>query len=228
MSSIVLVTGAGRGIGLELVRQYAAEGWTVLATVRDPEQAGALRAVVGDVTVLPLDVTDPAQVAALAARLDGRPIDLLINNAGVYGSASDRLGALDYRAWEQVLAANTLGPVRVTEALLDCVRAGVQRKIVSVTSLMGSIGDNTGGGSLFYRSSKAALNAAMKTLAIDLGRENFCIAVIHPGWVRTDMGGANAPLEPRNSVAAMRRVINRLTAEDTGHFFNYDGRELPW
>jgi NAD(P)-dependent dehydrogenase (short-subunit alcohol dehydrogenase family) len=227
MSSVVLVTGAGRGIGLEFVRQYAAEGRTVLATVRDPDRAPALRAVAGAVSVLPLDVTDPAQVAALAASLDGRPIDLLINNAGVYGTASNQLGELDYLAWEQVLAVNTLGPVRVTEALLDCLRAGTGRKIVSVTSLMGSIGENTGG-SLYYRSSKAALNAAMKTLAIDLGGEDFCVAVIHPGWVRTDMGGANAPLDAPGSVAAMRRVIDRLTTKETGGFFNYDGARLPW
>ncbi len=227
MSSVVLVTGAGRGLGLELVRQYAAGGWAVLGTVRDPAQAGALRAVAGNVEVHALDVADSEGVAALAARLGGRPIDLLINNAGVYGPGHESLGAIDYQAWERVLAVNTLGPVRVAEALLDCLRAGSRRQIVSVTSLMGSIGDNTGGGSLYYRSSKAALNAAMKTLSIDLSHESFCVTVIHPGWVRTDMGGSNAPLDARTSVTAMRQVIDRLTTKQNGRFFNYDGRELP-
>ncbi len=154
---------------------------------------------------------------------------MLINNSGIYGPTGQgqALGSLEYRAWEQVLAVNTLGPVRVTEALLESLKAGKQRKIVSVTSLMGSITDNNGGGSLFYRSSKAALNGAMKTLAIDLGRE-FCVAVLHPGWVRTDMGGPEAPLDVAASVAGMRRVIEGLGAEDSGRFFNYDGKALPW
>ena len=225
---VVLVTGANRGLGLEFARQYAAAGWTVLGTVRDVECAEALRNVAGDVGILPVDVTESRQVEAFRARLDGRPIDLLINNAGLYGAGGDSLGAVDYPAWEKVMATNLFGPVRLTEAVLDCLRAGRQRKVVSLTSLMGSIGDNINGGSLYYRSSKAALNAAMKTLAIELSGEGFRVIVIHPGWVRTDMGGADAPLEAPASVAAMRQVIDRLTAADNGRFFNYDGRVLPW
>ncbi|MEI6558409.1 MAG: SDR family oxidoreductase [Rhodospirillaceae bacterium] len=229
MSSVVLVTGAGRGIGLELVRSYAAAGWTVLATVREAQRAAALRALPGRIEVLPgLDVTDPDSVAALAAGLNGRPLDLLINNAGVYGPDSPELGRFDYRAWEQVLAVNTLGPVRVTEALLPNLRAGTGRTIASLTSLMGSIGDNSGGGALFYRSSKAGLNAAMKTVAIALRPERFTVVVLHPGWVRTDMGGPSAPLDVQASAAGLIRVIGRLGPGDSGRFFNYDGRELPW
>lgn len=228
MSSVVLITGASRGLGLEFVRQYAAEGCTVLAAVRDPERAAALGGLTGTIETLPLDVADGASVAALAASLAGRPIDLLINNAGVYGPEADRLGRFDYDAWARVLAINTLGPVRVLEALLPNLRAGRSRRVVSVTSQMGSIGDNSSGGAICYRSSKAALNAAMKTLALELRAEGFCVVVMHPGWVRTDMGGPNAPLEARNSIAGMRRVIDRLTAEDAGRFLNHDGRELPW
>ena len=225
---VVLVTGANRGLGLEFTRQYAAAGWAVLGTARDVERAEALRNVAGDVEILPVDVTESQQVAALTARLNGRPIDLLINNAGLYGLGGDPLGAMNYPAWEKVMAANLFGPVRLTEAVLGCLRAGRQRKIVSLTSLMDSIGDNVTGGSLYYRSSKAALNAAMKTLAIELNREGFRVIVIHPGWVRTDMGGTEAPLEAPASVAAMRQVIDRLTTADNGRFFNYDGRILPW
>ena len=228
MSSVVLVTGAGRGIGLELARHYAAEGWTVLATVRQAARAAALRALPGRIKVLELEVTDPASVAALARTLDGRPIDLLINNAGIYGPDSPEPGSFDYPAWEHVLAVNTFGPVRVTEALLPNLRAGKGRTVASLTSLMGSIGDNTGGGALFYRSSKAALNAAMKTLAIALRPERFTVVVLHPGWVRTDMGGPAAPLDPPTSAAGLARVIGRLGPDDTGRFLNYDGRELPW
>jgi len=228
MSSVVLVTGAGRGIGLELARHYAAEGWTVLATVRDAGRAAALRALPGRIEVLELEVADPASVAALARSLAGRAIDLLINNAGIYGPDNPEPGSFDYRAWEQVLAVNTLGPVRVTEALLPHLRAGKGRVIASLTSLMGSIGENTGGGALFYRSSKAALNAAMKTLAIALRPERFTVVVLHPGWVRTDMGGPSAPLDPPTSAAGLARVIAKLGPDDSGRFFNYDGRELPW
>ena len=228
MSKVVLVTGAGRGIGLELARRYAADGWTVLATVRDAGKATALRALPGAVEVLPLEVTDAASVSALAAALAGRPIDLLINNAGVYGPENPRLGGFDYEAWAQVVAVNTFGPVRVTEALLPNLRAGSGRTVATVTSLMGSIGDNTGGGAPYYRSSKAALNAAMKTVAIALAPEGFTVVVLHPGWVRTDMGGPAAPLDVATSAAGLIGVIGRVGPADSGRFLNYDGRELPW
>ena len=228
MSSVVLVTGAGRGIGLELARRYAAGGWTVLATARDAGRVAALRALPGRVEVLGLEVTDPDSVAALARGLEGRAIDLLINNAGIYGPDNPELGGLDYAAWERVLAVNTLGPLRVTEALLPNLRAGKGRTVASLTSLMGSIGENTGGGALFYRSSKAALNAAMKSVAIALRPEGFTVVVLHPGWVRTDMGGPSAPLDTETSAAGLARVIGGLGPGDTGRFLNYDGRELPW
>ena len=228
MASVVLVSGAGRGIGLELARHYAAAGWAVLATVRDPAKAALLRALPGQIEVLELEVTDAASVAALARRLEGRAIDLLINNAGIYGPESPELGGFDYPAWEQVLAVNTLGPVRLTEALLPNLRVGGGRTVATLSSLMGSIGENSGGGALFYRSSKAALNAAMKSVAIALRPEGFTVVVLHPGWVRTDMGGPAAPLDAQTSAAGLTRVIGGLGPGDTGRFLNYDGRELPW
>ena len=228
MTSVVLVTGAGRGIGFELARRYAVAGWTVLATVRNPEAAAALKALPGSVETLDLDVSDAASVAALVRRLGGRPIDLLINNAGIYGPDSDQLGRFDYGAWERVLAVNTLGPLRVTEALLPNLRAGSKRTVATLTSAMGSIADNTSGGALFYRSSKAALNAAMKTLAIALRSERFTVVVLHPGWVRTDMGGPAATLDVATSAAGLIEVIAGLAPADTGRFLNYNGAALPW
>jgi NAD(P)-dependent dehydrogenase (short-subunit alcohol dehydrogenase family) len=226
--SVILIAGANRGLGLEFARQYAAEGWQVLATARAPERAEALAALPGAVTLLPLDTTRAESVAALAARLAGQPIDVLICCAGLYGAHGEQPGSFDYEGWKQVLDTNTLGPVRVAEALLPNLRAGKQRKLVALSSLMGSITDNTTGGSHAYRASKAGLNAVWKSLAIELRPEGFTVVVVHPGWVRTDMGGPAAPLEPLNSVAGLRRVIDRLTREDSGRFLNHDGRELPW
>ncbi len=224
----VLITGAGRGIGLEFTRQYAAAGWTVLAALRDPAAGEALNRMTGAVTRLPLDVADAGSIAALADRLRGTPIDLLINNAGLYGPTGVRLTAIDHDAWQRVMAVNLYGPVRMTQAFLDHLRAGRQRKIVALTSRMGSIADNTSGGGYIYRSSKAALNAGMRSLAIDLAGEGFSVGILHPGWVQTDMGGPKATLSPSDSVDGMRRVIDALGPQTSGRFLNYDGREIPW
>ncbi|MCB9947683.1 MAG: SDR family oxidoreductase [Rhodospirillaceae bacterium] len=224
----VLITGSGRGIGVELARQYAAADWTVYATLRNTDRAAALLAIQGDVKVLELDVADPESITTLAGRMAGTPIDLLINNAGIYGPRGLGLGGLSYGDWEQVLAVNTLGPVRMVEAFLEHLRAGEQKKIAAITSKMGSIAENTSGANYIYRSSKAALNATMKSVALDLKGEGFSVAIIHPGWVRTDMGGPNALIEPRQSVQGMRRVIEAATPATTGRFYNYDGTEIPW
>jgi NAD(P)-dependent dehydrogenase (short-subunit alcohol dehydrogenase family) len=223
-----LITGANRGLGLEFTRQYAAEGWHVIATCRQPQSAVALAAVPGNVRVEALDVTDFAAIAALADHLGGEPIDLLINNAGVYGPSQVRYDQIDPAVWADVLAVNAIAPLVVSAAFVPAVTKGAHRKIVSLTSLMGSIADNSSGGAYYYRSSKAALNAAMRSLAIDLKGQGIIVAVLHPGWVRTDMGGAKAPLDVETSVQGMRRVIANLTPADSGRFFNHDGRELPW
>lgn len=223
-----LVTGANRGIGFEFAKQYAADGWSVIATCRRPQQADALGGLSGDIDVHALDVTDFARVEALAAQLAGVSIDLLINNAGAYGPRTVTYDAIDYRAWCDVLRVNTMAPLKVCSMFVDHVAAGSLKRMVSITSLMGSISDNTSGGSYIYRSSKAALNAAMRSLACDLKGKGIAVVVLHPGWVRTDMGGARAHIDPFESVAGMRQVVAGLRLEDTGRFLNFDGHEIPW
>lgn len=230
--STVLVTGANRGLGLEFARQYAADGWKVFAACRDPDTAKDLGRLAagsgGQVDVLALDVTDTAGIRAAAKSLAGETIDVLINNAGVGSPKNQRLGGLDYVAWARVLDANTLGPMRVVEAFLDNVAKSGERKIVTLTSAMGSIADNASGGSYAYRSSKAAVNIVMKSLSIDLAPRGITCVVVHPGWVRTDMGGPGGKLDAPESVAALRRLIAGLKPGDSGRFFNYDGKIYPW
>lgn len=230
--STVLVTGANRGLGLEFARQYAADGWKVYAACRDPDAAPELGQLAaqsgGAIRVLALQVTDTASVRAAAQSLAGEAIDVLINNAGVGSPKKQRLGSLDYAAWARVLDVNTLGPMRVVEAFLDSVAKGGERKIVTLTSAMGSIADNGSGGSYAYRSSKAAVNIVIKSLSIDLAPRGITCVVVHPGWVRTDMGGPDGKLTPTQSVAALRGLIAGLKPEDTGRFFNYDGKTYPW
>ncbi|MEJ2120372.1 MAG: SDR family oxidoreductase [Alphaproteobacteria bacterium] len=227
-SGSVLITGAGRGIGLEFARQYAETGWQVHATCREPKSASELLTLPGEVTVHKLDVTHPKQIGHLQRELEGVPIDLLINNAGVIGPRERSIGNMDYDAWEEVLRINTLAPIRIAEAFLDNVLASDKKLIVSITSVYGSIGSNNSGGSYVYRSSKAALNAAMRSLAIDLQDEGVTVVVFHPGWVRTDMGGPNATVTPQDSVAGMRALIDLLKPSQSGHFYGYDGAEIPW
>jgi len=228
----MLVTGANRGLGLEFARQYAIDGWKVYAACRDPDAAKELVQLAaesgGAIRVLALEVTDAASVRAAAQSLAGDPIDLLVNNAGVGSPKKQRLGSLDYAAWAQVLDVNTLGPMRVVEAFLDNIANGSDRQIVTLTSAMGSIADNASGGSYAYRSSKAAVNIVMKSLSIDLAPRGISCVVVHPGWVRTAMGGPDGKLTPAESVTALRRLIAGLKPQDTGRFFNYDGKPYPW
>lgn len=221
---IVLITGANRGLGLEFARQYAAAGWTVIGTARRPAQADELRAL--NVEILALDVMDEDSIAALAAVLEGRAIDMLINNAGIFPRVSEisKVDANDYR---QTLMVNTLGPALVTQALLPNLRQGKRQRIVNITSQLGSIERNSGG-FYGYRESKAALNMFTKTLAAELGPEGFICLAIHPGWVRTDMGGQNANLSPEESVSAMRVVIDNVTADDNGTYRGYSGDPVAW
>ncbi len=223
-SRTVLITGANRGLGLEFARQYAADSWTVIGTARRPEQAEDLSAL--DVEVLQLDVTDRDSIAALAAALDGRPIDMLINNAGIFPRVSeiDNVDADDYL---QTLAVNTLGPVLVTQAVMPNLRDGELKQVVNITSGLASIERNSGG-YYGYRESKAALNMFTATLAAELGDDGFICLAIHPGWVRTDMGGADATLSPEESVTGMRAVIGELTPEHNGRYFGFDGSEVAW
>ena len=225
-----LITGANRGLGLEFAQQYLTDGWQVYATCRDPESASELRQLAdgGKLRILPLDVTDPASVKAAAKELEGQAIDLLLNNAGVGGARGQTIGNIDYESWAKVLDANSLGPMRVSEAFVDNVARSERKLIVTLTSGMGSIGDNTSGGAFAYRSSKAAVNMVMRSLAIDLAPRGITCVVVNPGWVRTDMGGPNATLTRAESVTRLRRLIDNLGPTQSGKFFNHDGREYAW
>jgi len=221
----VLVTGANRGLGLEFVKQLQAQGYKVIGTARKPQEAAALKA--SGVRVEQLDVTSPSSVKALATSLKGVPIDILINNAGIASRADSSMATLDFDAMERAFQVNSLGPLRVTQALLPNLRAGEDKTIVNVTSRLGSIELSTGG--LYsYRTSKTALNQINKLISLELASQGFTSIVIHPGWVKTDMGGADAPLDIPESISGMLAVIDSLTVESTGKFFDYNGDELPW
>ena len=224
----VMITGASRGLGLEFVRQYAAQDWCVIATCRTPADADALAEVKGTVEVHPLDVADHATIEVLARVLDGQAIDLLINNAGIYGPRPGDLGAIDYHAWGKVVEVNVMGPLKVAELFTEHVARSGLKLMVAISSRRGSIADNDSGGAYIYRSSKAALNAVMKSLSVDLKARGIAVVAFHPGWVATDMGGAGAALDAPESVTAMVKAIAALGPEDGGRFINYDGTEVPW
>ena len=222
----VLVTGANRGLGLEFVRQYRAEGWAVVAGCRKPDEARELQGLGADVHAV--DVGDDASVQAFAAAVGRRPLDVVVANAGVYGGQhQSTLADIDWASWLGVLNVNTLGPVRVAAAFADDLKAA-GGKLVAITSQMGSVEDNGSGGYLAYRSSKSGLNGAFKSVALELKPAGVTAVVMHPGWVQTDMGGRNAPTTPEQSIRGMRGVIAGLTPEDAGTFRTFDGRTLPW
>ncbi|HEY3236923.1 MAG TPA: SDR family oxidoreductase [Polyangiaceae bacterium] len=228
--SSVLVTGASRGIGLEFVRQYAADGWRVFATCRKPGEATALQELAraqAQLSVHPLEVGNSGSVKALAAELASESIDLLINNAGVIGPRRQGFGETDYGAWEDALRVNLIGVMQICEALVENVARSEKKTMVAITSGMGSISDS-GGGSYVYRTSKAALNMLMHNIGVDLKSRGVISVVINPGWVKTDMGGSGARLEVHQSVGAMRKVFSNLTLADTGKFLNYNGGSYAW
>ena len=225
VSRVVLITGANRGLGLEFARQYAAAGWQVIGTARKPDAARDLDAL--GVRVMQLDVTDQASVDRLAGELDEQPIDLLINNAGIFPMAAT-IPEIDFADIARTLDVNTIGPMRVTRALLPNLQLGESRLIVNITSNLGSITNNTNGRFYGYRESKAALNMFTRSLAAELREEGFTCIVMNPGWVQTDMGGPSAPLEAPESIAGMRAVIDRLTPADSGTFWTHEGQQMPW
>lgn len=223
----VLITGASRGLGLEFARQYAGDGWSVIACCRNPAEATDLQAINGDKIVLALDVTKKAEVAALAAYLDETPLDLLINNAGIYGPNPCGVGDVTADVFDEVMQVNVYAMLRVIRALLNNV-AMAQGKIATMSSKMGSMTDNTSGGSYIYRASKAAVNAVMKSLSNDVAGQGVSVVTLHPGWVRTDMGGPNGLIDAPESVAGLRKVIDETNTQSTGRFVAYDGQEIPW
>ena len=221
----VLIAGASRGIGLELAVQYAAEGWDVTAACRDPEQArGWLPAACA---VKKLDVTSATSVGALAWELDEAPLDLLICNAGLFGPHSEQFAAPGDDEFNRVMSTNVLGPMRLIQAFGRTVVAA-KGVIVVMTSKMGSITETSGSSAVLYRASKAAANMVTKTAAIEYGPQGATVIAMHPGWVRTDMGGANALLGVTESVEQIRATLNKVDADDNGRFIDFSGRGLDW
>ena len=228
----ILITGANRGLGLAFSKQYAAAGWRIYAACRVPDDADTLNAAAaateGRLTVHALDIGDGDSVAALAAGLADEPLDVLLNNAGVYLGKGRGFGETDYDDWQETLRINTLAPLRMAEALIGNIASSERKQIICMSSKMGSMADNTGGGAYLYRSSKAALNAVMRSLAADLADRGVTVIAFHPGWVSTDMGGKEAPVTPAASVHGMREVIDALTPADSGRFLDYQGKDVPW
>lgn len=223
----VMITGAARGLGLEFTKLYAARGWKVLACARN---ADGLKGIRGDVQHHALEVTDYEAVKALAQKLKGEAIDILICNAGVggsRGSTAQDLGSLDPAEWRRIFEINTLAPLMMAEAFAEHVARSQQKKLIAITSILGSLAHNNGG-RYFYRASKTALNMEWNCLALDLAAKGVICVALHPGWVQTDMGGSGAPLTIDQSVPAMVKTIDSFTTKHNGRYIQYDGSELAW
>ena len=221
----IMITGASRGLGLEFARQFYSEECRVIATCRNPKKANELNAI-GDIDVHSLDVTDDKSVANLADKLRGENIDILINNAGVIGQR-DGFGRLDYDIWAETMDTNVFGPMRVAEAFRDNVMNSEKKQMIFITSRMGSITEAVPN-AYVYRSSKAALNMAVKCLSVELEQQGLIAVLFHPGHVQTDMGGQAAPVTPQKSIEGMKDQIVALTHDDNGRFLSYDGHQIPW
>ncbi|WP_438463497.1 SDR family oxidoreductase [Marinomonas sp. PE14-40] len=225
----LFITGANRGIGLEMVKQFAQSNWQISACCRNPETATELSALAQantDIKLYALDVTDYQAVTNLASQLKDTSFDLLINNAGIYGPKGSSLDNLDLEAWRQVFETNTIAPLKLIQAFTPHVAASKGKRIAVLSSKMGSISDNQSGSAYIYRSSKTALNQVIKSLSIDLSPQGIQVIALHPGWVRTEMGGPNGLIDTTESVTGLKNV---MTSEiKTGHFYNYDGSEIAW
>jgi NAD(P)-dependent dehydrogenase (short-subunit alcohol dehydrogenase family) len=229
----VLITGSNRALGLEWARQYAEQGWRVFATCRHPGAASELQELAArhtGVSIHRMDVTRADEIRALALDLQGDPLDLLINNAGIFleDFGEPTIGHFRYEDWELTFHVNTMGPIRVAEAFVDHLGRSERSLLATITSRMGSISEIDSPGSYYYRSSKAALNAVMRGIAVELQPRGIGVIMLHPGWVRTRMGGTSATLTPAESVQGMRAVVESFTIEKTGRFFRYSGEEIPW
>jgi len=231
MAKHLLITGANRGIGLTLVRDYLDDGWLVTACCREPEQAMELLSLLEKnerLSIFQLDVTDYEGVEQLAENLAGEPIDLLINNAGYYGPKGAVLGDMPVDEWRAVFEINSIAPLKILEAFSPHLKQASSATFAVLSSKMGSMGDNTGGGCYIYRSSKAAVNAVVKSLSVDLREDDICVVALHPGWVRTEMGGPNGLIDTEESASGLKRVLDSLEMAQTGQFFDYQGQEIPW
>ena len=227
----VLITGANRGLGLGFVKKYLEKNANVLCTTRDilssKELLKCKERYPNNIEIFELDLLKENGAETLANQLNGMPIDILINNAGV-GSSNQHFEAVSSKPWLEVLKVNLIAPLIITQSLFENVKKSSAKKIYFLSSQLGSIGDNTSGGMYIYRSSKTGLNQVVKSLSVDLKPKGITVVSLHPGWVKTDMGGPNAPVSIDKSIEGMIKVIERTDINDTGRFLNYDGTELPW
>ncbi len=218
----VLITGANRGIGLEMAKQYADNGWAVIGTAREPEKATELNAI-SNAKTMQLDAADDDSVTSFMNQLGDQPVDLYINNAGIFGPQE-----FDRDGWLELFNVNVVAPVKLANALKDNVAKSNDKKMVVISSQVGSIAENDSGEMMYYRSSKAAVNQAWKSLSNQWKDEGLTLTMMHPGWVQTDMGGPHADLTAEESVSGMRQVIDQTSHKQTGSFHDYSGREIPW
>jgi len=243
MPQTILITGANRGIGFALTKHYLSQGENVIATCRNPDKAEALKALEkdnGNLSILPLDITDEKSIAALVAALNGKPLDVLINNAGILSGVDPKLqatesdpsqifGSVNAQGLEVLLRVNVIAPIMVTQALLPNLKQSAVRKVIMISSGWGCITTmETETPPLGYGVSKSALNAAAKRIAIALHDDKVTVVSLTPGWVETEMGGNGADWAPDESAARMYKVIESLTFEQSGHYIKHSGEQLPW
>jgi len=227
----ILITGTNRGIGLEFVKHYIKNNEKVIATCRNRNSAKdllELENTTNNLSLVELDVSNPNSINNFTSKIAGLPIDTFISNAGVSGPKNIEFGNFDAKEWLDVFNINTIAPLIITQKILKNLRLGKDKKLVFISSKVGSIEDNTSGGMYIYRTSKTALNQVIKSLSIDLKGENFIVVALHPGWVQTDMGGPNALIDTKTSVKGLIEVIDNLTPKNSGKFYNYDGSPIPW
>jgi len=225
----VLVTGANRGLGYEFVKQYSENGFDVLACCRNVHEAKKLKELQGisdNIKIYELDVGNIKIIKNLSQQLQNETIDVLINNAGIYRSST--IGNINYDEWIESFKVNTIAPYQIVENFLNQIINSDLKKVVSITSKMGSIDDNTSGGSYIYRSSKTALNSMMRSLTHDLKNQGVATLTLHPGWVRTDMGGPGGWINSIESVQGMIKQIDKLTIDDSGKYLDYAGKTINW
>ena len=227
--STVLITGANRGLGYEFVKQYSENGFEVLACCRNKNNAKELKELAetsNKIKVYELDVGNVKEIKNLSQQLQNEKIDVLINNAGIYRSST--VGNINYDEWIESFKVNTIAPYQIVENFLNQIQNSDLKKVVSITSKMGSIDDNNSGGSYIYRSSKTALNSMMRSLTHDLKNQGIATLTLHPGWVRTDMGGPGGWIDSFESVQGMIKQIDKLTIDDSGKYLDYAGKSINW
>ena len=227
----ILITGANRGLGLGFVKSFLAKNVNVICTTRNipgsKELLECKKKYPKNLQILELDLLGENSENALSDLLSDKPIDIFINNAGV-GNSNQRFGVVSSKPWVEVLRVNLIAPLTVTQSIIENIKKGSDKKIYFLSSQLGSIEDNTSGGMYIYRSSKTALNQVVKSLSVDLKPMGITVISLHPGWVKTDMGGPNAPISIDESIKGMMKVIDATDIRNTGTFLNFDGQGLPW